>query len=469
MNRIADQAEFAARGVRRWETDAGIFDRIPKPGLEELAHVPGKRGLPVLGILPEALIDPMAFGRRMHARYGRVYRFYASGSWNVQLIGPEANELVLFDKDNIFSAWGGWSPVIEPFFPGALLIQDGQRHRANRRILGEAFRQSKLTGYQQIFERDIAAAVASWQGRTIDVYSEVRRLTMRIAASTFLGISMGEEAEAATGAFAEMMGGLLALSHNPWLSRAAARGYRSKKALEAQIGELIARKRAEGGEDMLARLCQLEGDDGRGLSDGEIADNIIFLLAAAHDTLASAFTSVIHFLSRETGWTERLREELEGARLASPAEAATAALPLQDMCFKESIRLNAPAPIVWRRATAPYSIYGYDLPAGTITGVLPMLVHRDPDIWERPDEFDPMRFTPEAEARRHKHAYVPFGSGLHKCLGLHFAQQQARIFLTHLVSSVELEPVGKRKVGWYNWPNCRPRGRLQVRVSAALR
>ena len=466
MNQMSSAATFNdAMGRGRWQSDERIFERIGKPGRDALSHIPGKKGLPLLGILPEAVVNPIGFARRMNRRFGPVYRFYACGSWNVHLIGPEANELVLFDRDSIFSAHGGWSPVIEPFFPGALLIQDGERHRANRRILGEAFRQQKLAGYQALLDREIESSVASWRGRTIDVYDEVKRLTLRIAASTFLGIEIGSRTDAAMQAFADMMTALTALSQNRWLSPVACRGFRGKAFLEAFILELIAQKRAAPGDDILSRICQLERDNGEALSDREIQDSIIFLLAAAHDTMASGLTSALYYLGRAPEWQARLRGEIEEAALARPIDAATAALPLQDMCFKEALRLNATAPVIWRRATRPYSIYGYDLPAGTITGVSPMLVHLDPAIWDEPLAFDPLRFTPEAEARRHRHAFVPFGGGVHKCLGLHFSLQQARIFMTRLLASAEVEILDPDAARWYHWPNCRPRGRLLAAIS----
>jgi cytochrome P450 len=469
MSQIPSPADFGLASPPRqprWACEADPFEKVGKPGCKELAHIPGRRGLPIAGILPEAVLSPMGFAQRMHRRYGRVYRFYACGSWNVQLVGPEANELVLFDRDSIFSAHGGWSPVIEPFFPGALLIQDGERHRANRRILGEAFRQQKLAGYRAIFDADIRDEIGSWRGRTIDVYDAVKRLTLRIAASTFLGISMQSRCNEAIQAFADMMGGLVALSHNPWLSGAARRGYRAKAMLERFILDLIAQKRRAPGEDILSRICTLEASDGDALTDKEIHDSIIFLLAAAHDTLASAFTSLIYYLALQPEWQKNLREELSRELREAASDARFAPLPLQDMCFKEALRLNAPAPVIWRRATRPFSIYGYDVPAGTITGVSPLLVHLDPDIWENPTEFNPLHFEPEAEASRHRHAFVPFGGGVHKCLGLHFATQQTRVFLSHLVSELDLSLISNQRARWYHWPNCRPRGRLLVSARA---
>ena len=203
----------------------------------------------------------------------------------------------------------------------------------------------------------------------------------------------------------------------------------------------------------------------------EIHDSFIFLLAAAHDTLASAFTSLVYYLAAHPEWQDNLRAELTAGQLNAPVDAPLAALPLQDMCLWEALRLNAPAPVIWRRATQPFSIYGYDVPAGTITGVSPLLVHLDPAIWKNPTAFDPLRFTPEEEAKRSRFAFVPFGGGVHKCLGLHFAQQQARIFLRTwfrsstyrdrstsrpLVSLAELPAA---------WP---PAGHRQRKISAKL-
>ena len=455
--------------AERWRFERDAVDRLPKIRVRDVAHIPGKMGLPFVGILPEALLDPLAFAERMYERHGPVYKFYGRGNWNVQLIGAEANELVLFDKTGSFSAYGGWGPLVEPFFPGALLVKDGQDHRESRRILGEAFRHDKLGGYRAIFADDIDRAVTSWEAGTVDIYEEVKKLTLSIAASTFLGMPLEQGGANAIRLYSHMMGALLAAVSTPLLSPVAARGFFSKARLERIMKDLIQEKRASLGDDIFSRVCQLRDDNGKHLSDQEITDSIIFLLAAAHDTLASAFTSVIVFLASEPVWTDWLREELESVGFETPADAAVAHLPRQDMFFKEAIRLNAPAPIIWRRTVTDVNIYGYDIPAGTVTGVNPLLTHRISEIWANPLEFNPLRFTPEAEAARHKFAFAPFGGGIHKCLGMHFSMQQARIFMTRLLRCDRIEIEAPKGISWYNWPNCRPRHRIKGRFSAGPR
>lgn len=452
------------RAARRWEVpeQAGPL-RDPTPA--ELSHIPGRRGLPYFGVMPEVVLDPMRFASGMVAKHGPVYRFFALGRWHVHLAGAEANEMLLFDERGIFSAEQGWGPLIGALFPGALLIKDGAEHRASRRLLGEAFRQAQLSGYQRIFAEDIEQTIGTWMGREIDSYREVKRLTFRISASTFLGLPLDDLATTAIQSFGKMMGALLTVVKNPRLSWVTRRGFSGKARLEAILADLIVAKRAAPGDDFLSRIALLRDEEGRALSVQEITDSFIFLLTASHDTLASALTSVVYYLAAYPEWAQRLRDELEQSGIERSVDAGDAKLPLMDMFFKEVLRLNGPAPVLWRRAMRPFTALGTHIPAGSMVGCNLMMTHRLPDLWEDPLRFDPLRFTPEKEASRSRHAYVPFSGGVHKCLGLHFSNRQARIFMAELLGRADVELTGNGPVSWYHWPNCRPRRKLAVHVS----
>ena len=113
---------------------------LPSVSARQLARVPGRRGLPVFGILPFAVRDPHRFAQGMYDRFGPIHRFYACGSWNVQLVGPEANEFVLFDQAGNFSSRGGWKPVFGRHFDGGLLLRDGEDHQWHRKLIASAFK-----------------------------------------------------------------------------------------------------------------------------------------------------------------------------------------------------------------------------------------------------------------------------------------------------------------------------------------
>ena len=449
-------AQAPEKGRRRWTEIVDSSQGLRHPTAADLAHIPGEPGLPIVGAMPEILRDPLRFSKRMFESYGPIYRFRAFGNWHLHVAGPEANELVLFDPSSSFSAREGWGQVVEPLFPGALLVKDGVQHRYQRRVLGEAFKQAKLTSYQDIFIRDIESRLLIWGDQRINAYVEARHLTFSIAASTFLGLSNGPEASRAISDLRNMMAGLLAMMRSPAPSFVRTRGKLAKRRLERHLAMLIAERRQIPGSDFLSRVAALTEDSGELLSTHSICDSFIFLMSAAHDTLASALTSILHFLAEEPDWADAIRSEMAAAGLRRPADAATADLPLMDMFYKEALRLNGPAPIIWRRAGQPCTLYGKRIPAGTMVGANLLLSHRLAEIFPNPERFDPLRFCADREAERSRFSYVPFGAGVHKCLGVHFAQQQARIFMAAVIERYTLTRADKHPVSWYHWPNARP-------------
>ena len=98
-----------------------------KPDEADIAHIPGEAGYPLVGHTFTQLADPHAFTKRMVETYGKVYKVRAFGGWNVALVGAEANELVLFNKDKIFSSEQGWGPVLDQLFPRGLMLIDFER------------------------------------------------------------------------------------------------------------------------------------------------------------------------------------------------------------------------------------------------------------------------------------------------------------------------------------------------------
>jgi cytochrome P450 len=446
---------------------AGIpaTDELRHPSTRDLAHVGGKRGLPLVGTMPEILLDPMRFSQRMLERHGPIYRFHAMGKWHVHAAGPEAHERLLFDAGAAFSARGGWGPLVEPLLPGALLVHDGTEHRSRRRILGEAFKGAQLDGYEGTFRRDIERHVQAWTGRTIDAFRAMRLLSFEIAASTFIGLPPEADSETPLRWFGKVADGLVSIAYDPRFSPSRQAALRAKERLERYLTILIEERRRRPGTDFLSRMSVQSNEDGRPLPVQRILDTFVFLLVAAHDTMSSALTSSVHFLASRPDWAERLRAELLQAGVEDGAGVTEARLPLMDMFYKEAMRIQPPAPVIWRRTLREVEVMGHRLPAGTMAGVNLMLSHRLPDVWDRPDDFDPTRFAPEREQRRHRFAYAPFGAGVHKCLGMHFSQRQARALMAHLLLTTRIETVSGAAPRWYAWPSWRPRGRLALRVA----
>jgi len=129
--------------------------------------------------------------------------------------------------------------------------------------------------------------------------------------------------------------------------------------------------------------------------------------------------------------------------------------PLTDAFLQEAMRLHPPAPIMWRQATRDVELLGQLIPAQTDPQTGQMTSHRLPELFPQPDRFDPWRFVGDLAKARNRFAYIPFGGGVHMCLGLHFAMMETRLMLRALLAEGRIAGSGK-PVRWHAWPTWRP-------------
>lgn len=438
---------------------------LPRNPRHTLAAIPGEDGLPFFGNTFKMLKDPLAFTRRMAATYGPVYRNNAFGGPSVILLGAEANELVLFDRAQIFSSEQGWGPVLNLLFPRGLMLMDFEHHRADRKVMSVAFKPEPMRHYAEQLNAGIAARVEAWSGRTLRFYDAIKALSLDLAATSFLGVPLGEEADRINKAFVDEVQASIAPLRNPWPGTAMRKGMNARAYLIELFKREIPGRRTGSGEDFFSIFCRATDDDGKPLSDNAIADHMNFLMMAAHDTITSSATTLVMMLARHPEWQERLRDEVGGLGLnkADVPHGKLDQLVLTEYAFKEALRLMPPVPTIPRRALKDFSFGGFDIPAGSFVGVNPAYTHHMAEHWPDPETFDPLRFAPEAVRGRHRFAWVPFGGGAHMCIGLHFATMQIRLLVAHLLQRyrIEIEPgVGE---AWQVFPIPRPRDGLPVR------
>ena len=438
---------------------------------KDLSHIPGEDGLPFLGNTLRLLADPKAEVERFAARYGPVYRSRAFGMHIVTLLGPEANEFVLFDRHKTFSSAEGWNPFLERLFPRGLMMLDFDVHRLHRKALSAAFKTEPMRAYLTSLNRGIARGVAAWRsaGPQMRFYPAIKQLTLDLAATSFFGRELGPDFEPLKRAFVDMVAASIAVIRAPLPGTLMARGVRGRAFMVEVLTKEIEQRRNSDGEDLFTELCRASMDDGRLLSPQEIVDHMSFFMMAAHDTLTSSLTSFVWFLSANPQWQSRLREEMAGLKLGKgeplPYERLDD-LPLTEMAFKEALRIIPPVTTVPRRAVKDTQFAGYKIPAGARVSINALFTHHMADIWPEPQTFDPYRFTEANSRGRHKYAFAPFGGGAHMCLGLHFAYMQAKCFLYHFLGATQVSTPPGYRPEWKLWPIPQPRDGLPVRLEA---
>jgi len=451
-------------------TDTSLTASLKPPKRGALAQIPGDEGWPIVGHTLKVLADPKGQTERMATRYGPVFRSRILGETRVIVLGPEANELVLFDKARVFSSRHGWEPILGRLFPRGLMMLDFDEHRMYRRALSVAFKPEFMRSYLAAMDRQIEGVVARWRASPGDilVYPAMKQLTLDLAAASFLDAEIGAEVDEITRAFVDMVAATGAPIRRPWPGTAMARGVRGRARVVAYFSQQVPIRRARGGDDLFSQLCRATHEDGALLSVQDIVDHMSFFMLAAHDTLSSSLTALMSLLAAHPEWQRRLRDEVGaldiGARDPLPFEKLDA-MPLTEMVFKDVLRLIPPLSSIVRRATRDLAFGGVAIPAGTLVAVSPLYTHRMPQIWPEPDRFDPGRFDAAAQRERHRFAWVPFGGGVHMCLGLQFAYMQAKCFSRHLVQNVSVSLADGYQPEWHYWPIAKPKDGLRVTLT----
>ena len=443
-------------------------DRLPEDALD---HIPGDAGWPVVGNTFRVLADPHGFARRMVATHGRVYKNRAFGGYNVQMIGADANELMLFDRDKLFSSEQGWGPILDQLFPRGLMLMDFDHHRIDRRALSIAFKPGPMRHYAGSLNSGISRTVKDWGGSPMQFYPAIKKLTLDLAADSFIGIPWGPEADRINTAFVDMVQASVAPVRKPLPFTMMKKGVDGRAMLVDYFTQETHRRREEGGgQDMFSQFATAEREDGSLLPVDQVVDHMNFLMMAAHDTITSSATSLIWLLAANPEWQVKLRDEITSVT-GGPDQSGTprdlayedlGKLELTEMAFKEALRIMPPVPSTPRRALRDFEYLGIRIPAGAMVGINAHMVHNMEDYWDNPTKFDPMRFTPEQVKARHKYAWVPFGGGAHMCLGLHFAYMQVKVLLAHILQRYSIEMDAGYNPEWKAWPIPQPKDGLKI-------
>ncbi|NCN84006.1 MAG: cytochrome P450 [Sphingomonadales bacterium] len=441
---------------------------VAPPSEDQLAHIPGEQGLPFVGTTLKVIKDPIGFGKYMFERYGSVYRTYSFGKQNVMLLGADATELVMFNKEKIFSSEQGWGPVLNNLFPRGLMLMDFERHRADRKALSVAFKPGPMKHHCAVLGEGILERVADWGGTEFEFYPAIKSLSLDTAASAILGIPWGPEADKINKAFVDEVQASVGIARSPIPFTKMWKGVKAREYLLEYFTPQVKERRAKGGEDIFTQICLATHENGELLTEDEVVDHMNFLMMAAHDTITSSATSMTYLLAKHPEWQERLREECLAVAPAGTTLTLEqlGKLELTEMAFKESLRMIPPVPSIPRRALKEFTFRNYTIPAGTNIGISPQFVHKMEKHWPEPEKFDPLRFTPENSAGRHKYAWVPFGGGAHMCLGLHFAYMQIKILMHAMLTQnrVVLQGGPDYEPKWQVFPIPQPRDGLPVRL-----
>jgi len=407
-------------------------------------------------------------------RYGPVSRLHGMRADVYLFDESDAIEDLLVTKARSFIKGRGIQRL-RRLIGNGLLTSEPPEHIANRRLVQPAFHRKRIEAYGAGMIAAAQRRLAAWNdGDEIEIEHESMRITLDIAAETlFGGADLSADTEGIGSALTAVMETFPAsvapfgevLDVFPFLP-ITQKFRRARAQLDATVERLIAehRRSRDDSGDVLSLLLAARDEDGSGLSDEQIRDEVMTILIAGHETTAVAISWTIYLLQRHPEDAARIVAQLDavlGGR--RPALDDAPALTLVRAAFSESMRLYPPAWLIGRVATEPVELGGYQLKKHDVALVCQYVTHRNPRYWPEPGSFSLERWLDGAKPPE-KFAYFPFGGGNRICIGEGFAWLEGVLVLATLLQQARFELIDAAAVGLAPLVTLRPASPIRARV-----
>lgn len=408
-------------------------------------NIPGPSGNRFFGrTVFESRRDPLNFMLKLAREHGDLSTFRI-GSERIYFVNhPEYVRDVFINHYDHFRKGRGGSRA-KHFLGQGLLLSEGDAHRQQKNLMLPAFHRQRIASYAAEMSASALRTAERWEdGETVDMWDELRRLTIGIAGRTLFSVNLESEsdkvAQAIKAAFIQYRAFKLPFAHLyerlplPTLLRFQ----RGKKCLRTIIIKIIEeRSRTDNDHgDLLSMLmlAEKEGTNGQRLTTEEIWDQMLTLFIAGYDSMATVLMWTWYLLSQNEEAEARLHEEVDSVLAGRRAAVFDdlKSLPYTERVLLEAMRLYPPTWRLVRRAIKDFRVGDYLIPAGALVICSQYVMHRDPRYFADPLRFDPERWTEAAQETRPYYSFFPFGGGPRRCLGQSFAMVEGTMVLATL-------------------------------------
>lgn len=402
---------------------------------------------PKLRLLQTVMLlrDPYGYYARNAAKYGDTFTVPAINGTVIATGNPEFVKAIFAADPDTYDPFAA-DAIAGLVGANSVFALTGGAHKRERKLLMPPFQGERM----RMYGADMIAAaerhISKWApGTRVSILDSAHTITLEVIIRTIFGIqsparvlAVSESITALVKAAHPALLFLKGLRRRFWGFGPYARFSDLRDKLDSIfIAEMKARRDSgEYGPDILSILLQSKYDDGEGMSDIAICDELRTLLFAGHETTAITLSWAFYWLHRNPETLSKLREELD----ALPVDAAPdviVRLPYLDAVCSETLRLYPILPDVLRTLKKPLTLGEYVLPAGYAVAPVSALTHYNPEIFPEPQVFKPERFI----GRAYKpNEYMPFGGGARRCVGAAFASYELRLVLATILRAFELKP-----------------------------
>ena len=419
----------------------------------ETAAAPAPPATPLLYGLLDYQKNSLAFLEHLIERYGDVLKWRMPITIHV-INHPDDVKRILSAPSERYSKDTLDYRILSGSLGNGLVTNDGASWARQRRLMQPMFHNRAINPFDVPINQAAADMLARWSrlppGQPIALEQEMSTLTFKVVGTTLFGVDV----EPYVQEIADILEVINISTHElralltlvPWLPTPHNR--RSRDAVQRLdrivYGLIDARRRGDRHrDDILDRLLAArDEDDGTGMSEKQIRDEVVTLLLAGHETSANALLWTFEQIARNPDVEARLLEELRDELQGAPATSADLArLPYLKQVVQETMRLRPPVWAIARRSHQDELMQGYRVPAGAYLMIMPYMLHRHRDFWPEPLRFDPERFSPNRSENRHSYCYIPFAAGPRTCIGAGMAMLEIQLVLASVLQRYKVTPL----------------------------
>jgi cytochrome P450 len=441
-------------------------------------HIPLTKGLPLVGSLPQLIKNPFGYLKQARETYGDIYNLNLGISKMLIVNHPRQMQHILVDNAQNYRKGGAMWDAVRAMLGNGLVVSEGSFWMRQRRMMNPQFHRQRLAALNDLMVSAIDEALDTWEqsanGSDFNVAPAFSELTMKVITRTLFGTGLSNDemdrvSKAMNYALTYIIQAIVLNSLPSWMPAPGKKEFeQSIKQIDETVYRIIADSRRDNGESnhLMAMLLDMVDDEtGEGMTDQQLRDEVTTLFLAGYETTSIALAWAFDLLTHHPDVMEKLQAEVDSAigdRL--PTFADLMKLPYSRMILQETLRIRPAAWQLPRTAVEDDEIDGYPIPAGTtITGLIYMC-HYHPEEWDNPEVFDPERFQPDRSEKRHKFAYMPFGAGQRKCIGMDFALMEGQLALAMVAQRYKLTKTTEDLVEPQLSTTLRPKGGVVVKL-----
>lgn len=419
--------------------------------------------MPMVWQISQWILNPVGYMNTNFKRYGELFK--ACALWGgadpfILVNDPKAVQYMLtHDTGKEFTAPGEVNYLLEPIIGNqSLVLLSGKKHQDRRKLVMPPLHGERLNVYGRIIQQISIDLLNKWPiSKALDIREVMQKITMRVILEAVFGLHRGDrytQLEKLLSTRLNLTDSPLASAvvYLPWLQKDLGPwsiGHRINK-LATKTDELlfaeIKDRRANPDPDrvdILSLLLVAKDEQGNGLTDQALRDELMELLTTGHETTATALTWAMYWIHFLPEVKQKLLAEI--ATIGDPTDSSSfLQLPYLNAVCSETLRIHPVVMLTFpREVKVPMEMCGYQLEPGMLLMGSIYLIHQREDLFPNPQQFRPERFL---EKEFSPYEFMPFGGGVRRCVGSALALYEMKIVLGTLLTQGKFDLLNKQSV-----------------------